>query len=154
DFDSRAPLAYRPELFAGGRNDYDLGHLSITVPAVVAGLAMALERFGTLPWAVVSVPAIALAEGGVPVTADLQRQLHDWAKKADPISRRALFPDGSVPTVGATWAQRDLAGLLRRLASEGPGAFYHGDTPRTIVRQVQANGGILSEDGLSRYYPA
>src|SRR3954465_5223824 len=39
DFDSRAPLAYRPELYGGSRQRYELGHLSVTVPAVVAGLA-------------------------------------------------------------------------------------------------------------------
>ena len=43
----------------------------VTVPAVVAGLDLALERFGTLSWAVASAPAIALAEGGVGVTAEL-----------------------------------------------------------------------------------
>src|SRR5947209_7166150 len=37
DFDSRAPLAYRTELFPGDRSDYELGYLSITVPGVVAG---------------------------------------------------------------------------------------------------------------------
>src|SRR5690349_2187572 len=34
DFDSRAPLAYRPELFGGERAKYDVGYLSVTVPAV------------------------------------------------------------------------------------------------------------------------
>src|SRR2546423_1369403 len=54
DFDSRAPLAYRPELFAGLQQRYETGYLSITVPAVVAGLAIALSRFGTQSWAAVS----------------------------------------------------------------------------------------------------
>src|SRR5438270_10087663 len=89
DFDSRAPLAYRPELFGGEWAKYDVGYLSVTVPAVVAGLALALERFGTLPWAAVAGPALALAEGGVPVTAELKRQLDNWAQKSDPLSRRA-----------------------------------------------------------------
>src|SRR6476661_809310 len=40
DFDSRAPLAYRSELFGESRERYESGYLSITVPAVVAGLAM------------------------------------------------------------------------------------------------------------------
>lgn len=153
EFDSRAPLAYRPELFGGGREKYDAGYLSVTVPAVVAGLELALEQFGTLPWAVVSGPAIALAEGGIRVTAELKRQLDDWSKKADPVSRRALFPGGAVSEAGTAWVQRDLAGLLRRLAAEGPGAFYRGDVPRTIVRQVRDNGGILAEEDFERYRP-
>src|SRR5947209_4708292 len=154
DFDSRAPLAYRPELFGGEWAKYDRGYLSVTVPAVVAGLALALERFGTLPWAAVSEPAVALAEGGVPVTAELKAQLDKWATKADPVSRRALFPDGAVPAAGAVWVQRDLAGLLRRLAAEGPGAFYRGEIPRAIVRQVREHGGILAEEDFERYRPA
>jgi gamma-glutamyltranspeptidase / glutathione hydrolase len=154
DFDSRAPLAYRPELFGGERAKYDVGYLSVTVPAVVAGLALALERFGTMPWAVVSGPAVGLAEGGVPVTAELQRQLESWATKSDPVSRRALFPNGAMPGAGAVWVQRDLAGLLRRLATEGPGAFYRGDIPQRIVRQVRDQGGILTEEDFARYRPA
>jgi gamma-glutamyltranspeptidase/glutathione hydrolase len=154
DFDSRAPLAYRPEPFGGERAKYDVGYLSITVPAVVAGLALALERFGTLPWAAVSEPAVALAEGGVPVTAELKAQLDKWATKADPVSRRALFPGGAVPAAGAVWVQRDLAGLLRRLAADGPVAFYQGEIPRAIVRQVRDHGGILAEEDFAGYRPA
>src|SRR5262245_42637455 len=74
DFDSRAPLAYRPEVFGGDRAKYDTGYLSITVPAIVAGLALALEQFGSLPWATVSEPAIALAENGISVTPEMRRQ--------------------------------------------------------------------------------
>jgi gamma-glutamyltranspeptidase / glutathione hydrolase len=153
DFDSRAPVAYQPERFSD-RQKYDLGYLSITVPAIVAGLDLALQRFGTLPWVVVSEPAIALAEQGVPVTAELKLQLDNWARKADPVSLRGLFPRGAVPKEGALWAQRDLAKLLRRLAEEGPGAFYRGDIPRAIVQQVRDHGGILTEEDFERYRPA
>src|SRR5437773_6749827 len=65
DFDSRAPLEYRPELFGSLRQTYETGHLSITVPAVVAGLELALSRFGTQSWAAVSESAIALAQHGL-----------------------------------------------------------------------------------------
>src|SRR5437763_8761388 len=40
DFDSRAPLAYRPEVFGVGPEAYSVGYLSITVPAVLAGLEL------------------------------------------------------------------------------------------------------------------
>jgi len=153
DFDSRASLAFRPDLFADHRDTYEHGYRSISVPAVVAGLAMALDQFGTLPWGVVSEPAIALAESGMSVTEELRLQLRDWAKKADPLSLRALFPDGAVPAAGATWRQRDLARLLTRLATDGPGALYQGDIPREIVRQVKSNGGILSEADFSQFRP-
>jgi gamma-glutamyltranspeptidase/glutathione hydrolase len=153
DFDSRGPLAYRPGAFPRGRPDYDSGYLSITVPAVVAGLDLALSQFGTLPWATVSAPAIATAEVGVPVTPGLKQQLDGWLTKTDAVSQRALLPAGAVPAIGECWRQPDLAGLLLRLAADGPRAFYQGDLPRAIVRQVREHGGILAEEDFAEYRP-
>jgi gamma-glutamyltranspeptidase / glutathione hydrolase len=153
DFDSRAPLAYRPELFAGSEQ-YESGYLSITVPAVVAGLSLALEKFGTESWAAVSQPAIKLATDGITMTAELKRQLDEFARKADATSRRAIFPGGEVPDAGSRWIQADLAKLLKRLADEGPRTFYEGEIPQTIVRQVQSRGGILAKDDFEQYKAA
>jgi gamma-glutamyltranspeptidase/glutathione hydrolase len=153
DFDSRAPLAFRPEVFGGDRRNYVRGPLSIGVPAVVAGLGLALERFGTVSWAVASGPAITLAERGVEVSPGLKGELDRWAGWADPASLRALFPGGIVPEAGGRWLQPDMAGLLRLLAERGPGAFYRGDVPRRIVRQVRDRGGILAEEDFERYRP-
>jgi gamma-glutamyltranspeptidase/glutathione hydrolase len=151
DFDSRAPLAYREEAFAGPAAAHETGYLSVTVPAVVAGLELTRERFGTRSWEAVSTPALELAENGVPISAELSRELGNWAKKAEPMSLRALLPSGSVPEAGTLWPQPDLARLLRRLIEGGPGLFYHGDIPRTIVRQVRAHGGILAEEDFTAY---
>ncbi len=78
-----SPAGANPDMFAlvGGATDTGLfgwpatagnantvGHLSVTVPGTVAGLAMALERYGTRSLADVLAPAIALAEEGIPVT--------------------------------------------------------------------------------------
>src|SRR4051812_44090315 len=60
DFDSRAALAYSADAFAGDPQRYETGYSSVTVPAVVAGLALALEKFGTRSWAAVSQPAMKL----------------------------------------------------------------------------------------------
>ncbi len=49
-------------------NAHVIGHRSVAVPGTVAGLAMALERYGTMSLADVLAPAIALAEDGFPVT--------------------------------------------------------------------------------------
>src|SRR5262249_31309317 len=58
------------ELFAWPQVEDDRnirGPLSIAVPGSVDGYGFALERFGSLPWAQVIEPAIALAEAGLPV---------------------------------------------------------------------------------------
>src|SRR4029078_5026589 len=44
------------------------GPRSVAVPGTVAGLALTLERFGTISWAEAIAPAIELAERGFPVT--------------------------------------------------------------------------------------
>jgi gamma-glutamyltranspeptidase/glutathione hydrolase len=119
----------------------------------VAGLDLAREQFGTRSWAAVSTPALALAEQGVLVSADLNRELENWARRADPASLAALLPSASSPEPGTLWPQPDLARLLRRLIDGGPGLFYHGDIPQRIVRQVREHGGILAEDDFAGYRP-
>jgi gamma-glutamyltranspeptidase/glutathione hydrolase len=149
-FDARAPRAYQPEPYAGQAQAYELGYLAVTVPAVPAGLDLALTRFGTLPWAVVSQPAISLADKGIPVSAELQRELENWTRKTDPASLRALFPHGEVPQAGTVWVQPDMARLLRTMAEEGPGTFYRGEIAARIVQQVRDHGGILAEEDFAQ----
>jgi gamma-glutamyltranspeptidase/glutathione hydrolase len=152
DFDSRAPLAYRDELFVdpAARNT---GYLSVSVPGVVAGLDRARRDFGTKSWGELSRRAIDIAERGFPMDAELKRHADNFAAKADPVSLRAQFPSGAVTAMGEPLVQRDLAKLMRRLADDGPDALYHGDIPRAICKQVRDHGGILAEDDFARYHP-
>ena len=149
DFDSRAPLAYRPELYADPAAARR-GYLSVSVPGTVAGLDLALKRFGNLGWSACAAHAAALAEDGFAVGKNLASSLGDWAKRADRDSLAAVFPDGNSPAEGQRWAQPDLAKLIRRLGDD-PRVFYDGEVAKTIARQVRKNGGILSERDLAEY---
>jgi gamma-glutamyltranspeptidase/glutathione hydrolase len=154
DFDSRCPLAYRDELFADdwtGKSNF--GYLAVTVPAVIAGLAMALREFGTKSWTEVSSRAADLAENGFPMDSESRRQLEKWQAGADPASLRAHFPGGAIPAIGKPWVQKDLARMIRRLSDEGPEAFYRGEIPARIVKQIRDHGGILNEDDFASYRP-
>jgi gamma-glutamyltranspeptidase/glutathione hydrolase len=152
DFDSRAPLAYRDELFTDPATR-NTGYLAVSVPAVVAGLEMARREFGSRPWAELSRHAIGLAERGFPMEAELKRHADNFAAKADPVSLRAQFPSCAAPAAGEPFVQRDLARLMQRVADDGPESFYRGEIPRAIVKQVRDHGGILSEDDFARYQP-
>jgi gamma-glutamyltranspeptidase/glutathione hydrolase len=152
DFDSRCPLAFHDGLFAGDPHDKsNVGYLAVTVPGIIAGLSLALEKFGTKSWREVTRRAIELAEGGVPMEPDPRRHLERWHAETDPVSRRAHFPDERIPDVDEPWVQPDLAGMLRTLADQGPRAFYEGEIPRQICQQVRAHGGILSEEDFAKY---
>src|SRR5947208_6281130 len=77
-----APAGARPEMFplSGAESDDTLfawpgvidsanvwGYRSVAVPGTVAGLALALERWGTIPLAEALAPAIRYADEGFPV---------------------------------------------------------------------------------------
>jgi gamma-glutamyltranspeptidase/glutathione hydrolase len=154
DFDSRCPIGFREELYAHDTaQKADLGYLAVTVPAIIAGLDFALREFGTQSWEQVSQHAMELAENGFPMEAETRRQLDKWHAVADPVSRDAFFPGGSIPQVGELWAQKDLARMMRRLSDEGPKTFYRGEIAKQIVRQVREHGGILSDQDFSTYRP-
>src|SRR5687768_8421864 len=107
DFDSRAPLAYRDDVFAddwSGKSNY--GYLAVTVPAVIAGLSAALKEFGTMSWRDATARALALADDGFPMDQHARAGLQQWHEKADEVSRRAFFPHG-IPEVGKPWVQKD-----------------------------------------------
>ncbi|HTL29658.1 MAG TPA: gamma-glutamyltransferase, partial [Tepidisphaeraceae bacterium] len=145
DFDSRAPKAFRADLY-DAEKVRNLGYLSLSVPTVAAGLDLALRTYGTMSWAQVSQHAIKLAEEGFPLDQVLHTNISNWVKEADRVSLHAFLPDGKVPNVGESFIQRDFAKFLRILADRGPGALYNGELPKMIVKQVQEHGGILAED--------
>jgi len=153
DFDSRAPLAYTPEAFTNPK-DHATGYRSITVPATLAGLEETLKSHGTMTWSQVMASAIHYAENGTVVDPILGQCLQDWNKVVDDESRRALFPDGHIPTTGETFTQKPIAAIFRRIAAEGPEVFYKGDIARTVTRHIQSRGGLLSERDFADYSAA
>lgn len=153
DFDSHAPAGYRDELFMSNPSIAHLGYLSVTVPAIVAGLDLAITKFGKLTFADALAHALDLARDGFVMDTLQHDLLQNWKKKADEPSIHAYLPDGQIPDVGKVWKQPHLADLIQSLRENGPGAFYHGDIPKQIVRQLHDHGGILAEDDFAAFKP-
>jgi gamma-glutamyltranspeptidase/glutathione hydrolase len=130
----------------------------VAVPGTVAGLALAAERYGTMPRARLIEPAIALARAGFPISWHTSLKA---AQELDLLDRypttRAIFTrDGRSLSIldGQTQnllVQRDLARTLEAIAVEGPSAFYRGEIAGKIVDAVQSADGILSRDDLAGY---
>ncbi len=129
------------------------GARAVTVPGVVAGLELILREFGTKSWSEVSQPAIRLAEDGFEFDAEHQRHFNRCAAKFDRQSLENLFPGGVAPEIGGCWRQSQMAGLLDRLAREGPLSFYDGEIAEAIVRYLNQRGGILTEQDFRSYRP-
>ena len=133
-------------LDAAGNADPKLSQysgLAIGVPGTVAGLALALERYGTMTLQQVMAPAIRLAEEGIVVTPDLSDSLKASADeiKAWPSSTRIFFKEGGAPyEPGDLLQQPELARTLERIAAQGPDGFYKGETARLIAAEMKAGG--------------
>lgn len=154
-----APAAATPDMFRAPGVPEDAsrsGPLSVATPGLVAGLALALERWGTKPLAEVLAPAIALAEEGFPIGPRHARILAHWHR----MGMAARFPETAAiqapaPDLAPGWrlVQRDLARTLRAIARDGPDAFYSGPIARAIADEVQKRGGVLTAQDLADYEP-
>ena len=160
------PTAYplsdttRTELFTwshGVVGDRNLrGPFSFVIPSAVRGYAVAIERFGRMPWRELVAPAIPLARSGLPIdwfttlkvasaAADL-RQYEESRRVWLPNGLPPVCPDGDI----ATLRLGRLPETLERLAVAGPEDFYHGEIARSIAADARAADGFLSADDLAR----
>lgn len=156
-----APLAARPDRFldAGGTplplREAVTGGLAVGVPGLVAMLWQAHQAHGRLPWRELFLPAIALAKDGFALTPRLNRLLGlDTELPRNPAARRQFYDaEGRPLPVGARLTNPALAHTLRRLADEGPAAFYQGELARSMVAAVRSArpSGDLSLDDLASY---
>jgi gamma-glutamyltranspeptidase / glutathione hydrolase len=132
------------------------GHKASAVPGTVAGLKLAHERHGKLPWAALIEPSRRLAAEGFVVSDFLAASLmsEDSLKRLDVTkeSRRIFLRDGNYFKAGERLAQPELAATLARIARE-PREFYEGETARLIVEEMQRHGGLLSREDLRSYRP-
>jgi len=137
------------------------GYLSAAVPGAVAGMCAAHEMFGRLPLAQVLEPAIEIATAGVPITwtlalmiASRQAEIRSYPHTAEYLLRNG-YPPGYASAYGPgdRLDTSDLARTLRRIADEGPAAFYVGPIAEAIEQEFDAHGGILSASDLAAYRP-
>ena len=156
-----APAAASRDMFvaAGVAKDASRsGPLAVATPGMLAGLALALERWGTKSLAEVMAPAIALAAEGFPISLRHARVLEVWkgmglAERFPETAAIQLPPAGVAIAPGWTLRQPELAATLRKIARAGPGDFYKSSLAAAIPAHVQRRGGVLTETDLAGYTP-
>lgn len=161
DFREMAPAAAHRDMFLNEQGDADselsrYSYLAVGVPGTVAGLALALERYGTLSLKEVMAPAIELAEQGITVSEDLSNSLKAAKERMAPwpASMEIFFKPNGVPyEPGETLIQKNLAASLRAIAEQGIEAFYQGDIAQKIAADMTANGGLITLEDLKSYRP-
>lgn len=131
-------------------------HQASGVPGTVAGLALALEEYGTISLAEALAPAIALAREGFEVPHRFTEGLEQARDRLEhwPATRATFYNgNGQVPQPGDIFRQPELAATLQRIADHGIADFYEGETARLIVAEMERGGGLITLQDLADYEP-
>ena len=161
DYRETAPAATTAETFLGADGKPDNAKsrdsaLSIGVPGTVAGLALALEKYGSGKFTLARLlqPAIVLARDGFVLDDDMadtlpaaQRRMAKWQASVKIFSQA----DGTWLRGGDRLVQTDLAATLSAIAEQGPRGFYEGPVAEKLANAVRDAGGIMTNDDLKSY---
>ncbi len=159
DFREKAPLAANENMFQdkNGALSADADHKglkSVGVPGTVAGLYLAHQKYGKLPWTALLQPAIDLAKEGFPFPWGIYHDV-EWLNNNDRSSdfMKAYFlnSDGKSLQPGEIWKQPALGATLELIRDRGKDGFYKGAVAQEIARYMKENGGIITETDLEKY---
>jgi gamma-glutamyltranspeptidase / glutathione hydrolase len=130
-----------------------IGVETIDVPGAVAGWDAMRTRFGSLPFSRLLAPAIYYAQNGFPLA---ERNARYW------ISKRLLDQPGyketydiwpADPKPGDLFTNPALANSLRQVAAHGRDAFYNGPMTETMVKFLNAHGGVHTLEDFRDFQP-
>lgn len=159
DFREKAPLKASPDMFqdAAGNlieNANHNGLKAVGVPGTVAGLYLAHQKYGKLPWSELVQPAVDLAKNGFPMTWGLYKvalDMEDWDDSYDIMTNYFRNGAGEIIQPGEIWTQPALANTLALIRDKGQDGFYKGEVAEEIDAYMKAKGGIITKEDLARY---
>jgi gamma-glutamyltranspeptidase/glutathione hydrolase len=158
-----APASMNADLFLN-RNLTGIppfGAAAITVPGAPYAWKSLHERFGTLPFGDLFVPAIQYASDGYPVSVLTSRSwasayaLYASLSLNDDYSEwfKTFCPAGRAPLAGEIWASDNHAKTLKELADTSVSTFYTGNLSKKISQCVREHDGFLQESDLYLFQP-
>src|SRR3954454_21154742 len=161
DFREAAPAAYtKTTLSRPGKHTGFTGHLTVGVPGTLAGVAAALQRYGTISLADAIEPARKLAEKGFPVPDSLSQAMaqHEGRLRQYQAAADQFLVGGAAPyPTGSTLVQPDLAKTLALIQRDGPDALYRGAIGKLIVDDMRSapepptDTGVMTMADLNAY---
>ncbi len=159
-----APITAGHHLFTGTDGkpmafmDAVVGGRAVGVPGTLRLLEKLHDWYGAKDWGSLFAPAIQKAEQGFTVTERLNKMIAADRQYLGTYTETKLYfyPDVANPVpVGSTLRNPDYAVTLRRIAQEGPDAFYKGEIAEDMIKTVRDiardNPGLLSMEDLEKY---
>ncbi|MEE4000426.1 gamma-glutamyltransferase [Tenacibaculum sp. FZY0031] len=155
DYREKAPLAAHKNMYVDSlgnviENKSTLGALAVGIPGTVAGVFATHEKFGSLPIQEILKPVIALAKKGVVVTQKQENRIKKYQHYFLEVNKDSILFDKPWKK-GDTIKYPALAATLERIAKNGRDEFYNGETAKRLVAFMQNNGGIITEEDLTKY---
>ncbi len=135
------------------------GAVTVTVPGTVDAWWRLHQRYGKLRWSELFEPAIAYAEGGVPlspvVAYYMNRAMANYARPNMGIEEianaQATYASGDRARAGEIFRNPDLARTYRMIAKGGRNAFYEGEIARTVEAYFKRIGGWMTRADLAAH---
>lgn len=158
DFRERAPEKSTRTMLQDDKGNRDadkatIGALSVGVPGTVAGMNLAIKRFGSWDLKRAVAPARKIAENGFHVppwlTDEVERVRPGLSRFPD--SKRIFFPGGFPLPTDSVWKQPELAATLGMIELRGPAGFYEGPVAAKIAKSIQVHGGVMTLQDLKSY---
>ena len=124
---------------------------AVTVPGVVKSWESLLASHGTIGLDEALQPAIEAAEGGFVVYPRVWKDWTGFAAKlrAQGAGGRHYLVEGEAPKMGHLHKLPALAATLRIIAKQGAMGFYEGAVAADIVAELQARGGVMTEEDMA-----
>ena len=157
DFREQAPGRASRDMFLDARGNLTpesvVGWKAAAVPGSVKGYEAAHRKFGTRKWAGLLQPAIRLAADGYPLSW-LAAERFRGAPKLEqfPESKRIFLNDGHFNAPGDVLVQMELAHTLERIARNGAGEFYQGETAHRLADEMARHGGLITAADLQAFH--
>ena len=142
----------------GGGVTMTAGHASVAVPGALAGLDLAVSRWGALPWREVVAPAAEAAVDGFVLGPAagyylpyVRETLFGWDPQTAAALRRA---DGGWVQAGDRMVVPGLADTLALVAADGARTLYAGELASRLTADMAERGGLVTDADLAAYKPA
>jgi gamma-glutamyltranspeptidase/glutathione hydrolase len=164
DFRETAPLSANTTMYLDKDqnplpNLSQEGHLSVGVPASVAGMVELFEKHGSknVSWEELIEPSVQLAKNGIILTEneanklnDYQEEFRKWNKEENCIF---INVNNEKWKKGNTIIQKQLSETLSRIKNDKRDGFYKGKTAELLLKEINKGKGIITQKDLDDYKP-
>ncbi|CAH1405357.1 unnamed protein product [Nezara viridula] len=150
-----APAASTADMFVNNFTLAQRGGLAVAVPGEMKGYWELYKKYGgKAPWKELFTDSIKLCEEGIPVDKDLAveiRKTRDEIWKTPGLRKMLENDRGELAQYGDVIKLPTLAKTFKIIAEEGPDALYKGSLTAGFVKDIQDNGGIITEEDMNSY---